>query len=315
MADQSNAVMVLGVAEGETMREYRKGNWTLHEALVLITAKKLDEERRMKKESGGEGRGGRPTELRWKWVEDYCWKNGCMRSQNQCNDKWDNLMRDYKKVRDHEKKVEDGREQSSYWKLERHERKDKNLPTNLLPQIHEALVEVVERRGTQRARVYVPTPNSVEVGLVGEKPISSSMPPSLPLSQHHSSLPTPPQPPSPHAQALATLDSDGSEHSNSSAKRRRKRGEGSSSTGADHELSSAISKSASILSEALLACEEKEERRHRELINVEERKLKIEESKTDISRQAINGLTAAVNKLATSILALASERRNPSAPR
>lgn len=109
-------------------------------------------------------------------------------------------------------------------------------------------------------------------------------------------------------------DSDGSEHSNSSAKRRRKRGEGSSSTGAAHELSSAISKSASILSEALLACEEKEERRHRELINVEERKLKIEESKTDISRQGINGLTAAVNKLATSILALASDR-NPSAPK
>ncbi|XXG58356.1 hypothetical protein AAC387_Pa04g0682 [Persea americana] len=41
-------------------------------------------------------------------LEDYRWRNGCMRSQNQCNDKWDNLMRNYKKVRDHEKKLEEG---------------------------------------------------------------------------------------------------------------------------------------------------------------------------------------------------------------
>lgn len=105
-------------------------------------------------------------------------------------------------------------------------------------------------------------------------------------------------------------DSDGSEYSNSPAKRRKRRGEGSSSTSSSQELSSAISKSASILSRALLVCEEKEETRHKELINMEERKLKIEELKTDISSQAITGLTAAVNKLATSILALASDR-NP----
>ncbi|KAJ8631267.1 hypothetical protein MRB53_024590 [Persea americana] len=312
MADQSSALMVVGGTEGEGVREYRKGNWTLNETLVLITAKKMDDERRMKKESGGEGRSTRPAELRWKWVEDYCWRNGCMRSQNQCNDKWDNLMRDYKKVRDHEKKAEEGTQEGSYWKLERHERKDKNLPTNLLPEIYEALVEVVERRGTQRVRLHGPDPNKGGFDPL-EKTISS-FPSSLPSLQHNSSHPAPSQPPPQPAQSLPSLDSDGSEFSNSPAKRRRKRGEGSSNTSSAHELSSAISKSASILSEALLQCEEKEDRRHKELINVEERKLKIEELKTDISSQAINGLTAAVNKLATSILALASDR-NPSAPK
>lgn len=43
---------------------------------------------------------------------------------------------------------------------------------------------------------------------------------------------------------------------------------------------------------------------------MEERKLKIEESKTEIHRHAINGLTAAIDKLATSIVALVSDR-NP----
>lgn len=182
--------MLVG-GSGESMREYRKGNWTVNETLTLIRAKKMDDERRMKKESGGEGRSSRPAELRWKWVEDYCWRNGCMRSQNQCNDKWDNLMRDYKKVREHEKKVSEGRGEGSYWKLERHERKDRNLPTNLLPEIYEALVEVVEKRGNQKVRMHVPNPN--EADIVGEKPLPS-IPSSIPLLQQHTSIPSHSQP-------------------------------------------------------------------------------------------------------------------------
>ncbi|KAL2526445.1 Uncharacterized protein Adt_11499 [Abeliophyllum distichum] len=34
----------------------------------------------------------------------------------------------------------------SYWKIEKNERKDKNLPSNMLPHIYEALVEVVEKK-------------------------------------------------------------------------------------------------------------------------------------------------------------------------
>ncbi|KAH6763656.1 Homeodomain-like superfamily protein, partial [Perilla frutescens var. hirtella] len=134
-----------GVSE---VREYRKGNWTVEEAMVLIEAKKMDEERRMKRASHG-GERGKPAELRWKWVEDYCWRRGCFRSQNQCNDKWDNLMRDFKKVREYE----GGRAaaaDSSYWRIEKNERREKNLPSNFSPEIYEALVELTERKSTQR---------------------------------------------------------------------------------------------------------------------------------------------------------------------
>ncbi|KAL2526440.1 Myb-like domain-containing protein [Abeliophyllum distichum] len=34
----------------------------------------------------------------------------------------------------------------SYWKIEKNERKDKNLPSNKLPHIYEALVEIVEKK-------------------------------------------------------------------------------------------------------------------------------------------------------------------------
>lgn len=151
MADQSGG--------GEmVMREYRKGNWTVSETLVLIEAKKMDEERRVRRsivpppENQPETR-NRSSELRWKWIEEYCWRKGCMRNQNQCNDKWDNLMRDYKKIREYERwRVKSSFDAgssspaSSYWKMEKSERKERNLPSNMLPHIYEALAQLVERK-------------------------------------------------------------------------------------------------------------------------------------------------------------------------
>lgn len=125
-------------------------------------------------------------------------------------------------------------------------------------------------------------------------------------------------------------DSDTSEHPNSPAKRRRKapehhhhhQGTGtgtgtapttsasgrSNSSSSDQVVATAISKSASIIAEALQACEEREERRHRDLLILHEKRLKIEESKNEVNKQGINGLVEAINKLANSIQALASDR-------
>ncbi|PON51364.1 Myb-like domain containing protein [Trema orientale] len=378
------------------MRDYRKGNWTVSETMILIEAKKMDDERRMKRITANDNEQGRsisgttttstkPAELRWKWVEDYCWRKGCLRSQNQCNDKWDNLMRDYKKVRDYERRVAEKsgaggegvstHEDQSYWEIEKNERKEKNLPTNMLPQIYEALVDVVERK-SQRLSGGISGVSSVpssspSIGYqMVERPISGGgvihhphhhlqQPPlmaSQPLLQPHhisaspiTALPLPPasapvtvaaaelavapppvqaQPP-PHAlPILPTVDSDTSEHPNSPAKRRKKasdhqqqqhhQGPGtapttsasgrSSSSSSDQVVATAISKSASIIAEALQACEEREERRHRDLLSLHEKRLKIEESKTEVNRQGINGLVDAINKLANSIQALASDR-------
>ncbi|XP_059438867.1 trihelix transcription factor ASR3-like isoform X2 [Corylus avellana] len=315
------------------MRDYRKGNWTPNETMILIEAKKMDDERRMKRSGDSEGR-NKSGEPRWKWVEDYCWRKECLRSQNQCNDKWDNLMRDYKKVRDYERKMAEEKAGGSYWKIERNERKERNLPTNMSPQIYDALVDVVERKGVTHQRLVSAAssnPNSVFVSSIGQ--------PSLPpLLQHHiSAAPAPPLPlPSPpplaaqplpaaltYSQPMPTVDFETSEHSDSPAKRRR-RGSGSGEEGTgggggggntnasiSHEVGSAISRSASIIAEALQASEEREERRHRELLSLHERRLKIEESKTEISRQGVSGLVDAINKLADSIHSLASHSNQP----
>ncbi|XVF27213.1 hypothetical protein REPUB_Repub14bG0087700 [Reevesia pubescens] len=362
MADQGGNNIV--------MREYRKGNWTVNETMVLIEAKKMDDERRMKKSEDSEGR-GKPTELRWKWVEDYCWRKGCLRSQNQCNDKWDNLMRDYKKVREYQRRIAERGEGStsnegSYWEMEKNERKEKNLPSNMLRQIYERLEEVVEKKGGQRVVAAAsgsgPIPN---IPYIMDRTITTVQPSLPPLLQYHQlpapipaaiplPLAAPPQlppltaapasiaqpPPLSYAQPLPPLvlidfigsifyvlemcdssDSDTSEYSDSPAKRRRRSGgngegtsTGTASANNSNEVGTAISKSASIIAEAIQASDEKEERRHRDLVSLHERRLKIEESKTEINKRGIDGLVDAINKLANSILALASPK-NQSAPK
>ncbi|XP_061955945.1 uncharacterized protein LOC133677829 isoform X2 [Populus nigra] len=204
MADQGGKSLI---------REYKKGNWTVSETMVLIEAKRMDDERRMKRSDSAEGR-SKPTELRWKWVEDYCWKQECLRSQNQCNDKWDNLMRDYKKVRDYERKIAETGERNggSYWKLEKNERKERNLPSNMLPQIYQELVEVVERRGGQQRMLTAAggSGSNPNTSYVVERPITDVQPSVLPpLLQHQVSaaptpaLPLPPPCPPPSQQPQA----------------------------------------------------------------------------------------------------------------
>jgi len=201
-------------------REYRKGNWTIQETLILITAKKLDDERRLRNTSTSTSTPSSSSpntthvtsiaspssstsrssgELRWKWVENYCWSHGCLRSQNQCNDKWDNLLRDYKKVRDYESKSESSPPNNnnnkdhfpSYWILNKQQRKEQNLPSNMVFEVYQAISEVLQRKQSQRNN---PTPQQQhqQQGLVT---LASSPLPALPLQTQF--LPPPPPPPLP----------------------------------------------------------------------------------------------------------------------
>ncbi|CAN6464127.1 unnamed protein product [Victoria cruziana] len=271
------------------VREYRKGNWTIHETMVLITAKKMDDERRMK---GGERERSKTAELRWKWVENYCWANGCMRSQNQCNDKWDNLLRDYKKVREYENRAIAGR--MSYWQMEKHERKERNLPSNLASEVFEALHEVVNRKHHPRLGAPPPVYQHQQPHPTLPPP-PPPPPPPLP--------PPPPPPPPPPSQPPISADqemTDSSETEGSSDLKRRKM----------RSLGSSILHTASVLSRTLLACEEKKDKRHRAFLDMEERKLQMEESRTEMNRQGLAGLISAVNNLSSAIHAVVSERNS-----
>ncbi|GMH27708.1 hypothetical protein Nepgr_029551 [Nepenthes gracilis] len=364
------------VGSSSVMREYRKGNWTLQEIIVLVEAKRMDDERRVKRQISGDQ--SKPTELRWKWVENYCWKNGCFRSQNQCNDKWDNLMRDYKKVRDYQRRLGADHDinPSSYWNMEKAERKDKSLPPNMSFQIYQALVEVVGRNssaagggggggaaprtmlaaagsdvvgGSASAATGTAAMDTRDSGYLTEMPISSVQPPLPPIILQHNASASMPAllPPSPHlpplplqpplppsqppihfiysqSQPSPPIDSDTSDHSDSPENRRKRRrrsgggGDGQGTTTATplEEVSSEISRSASMIAEAIQTREERAQKRHRELLSLHERRLKIEESMAEINREGISSLVQAINNLVNSILTLANSHHNqPPSPK
>ncbi|XP_062213328.1 trihelix transcription factor ASR3-like [Phragmites australis] len=300
-------------------RDYRRGNWTLPETMLLIEAKrKVHEERH----PGDQGL------ARWPWVEDYCWRAGCRRSQNQCNDRWDNLMRDYKKVRAYELA---GAGAPSYWAMGRVERKERGLPSNLLREIYDAMGEVVGRRmsmGCAGAAFLRASSSLLDVPMhasplaqVHSRPLplehethghsathgSSESPerkrrrPSLDELQQRSGTPTP-----------GTLG-----HHQEPGHHREDDHDDESSDSDD--LSGAIGQCAAILSEALESREAAEERRHREVMAMEERRGRTRQARREAGEQCVVGLASAVNQLAGSILALAAakhkDKGGPAAPK
>ncbi|XP_038893036.1 uncharacterized protein LOC120081925 [Benincasa hispida] len=260
------------------VREYRKGNWTLQETMILITAKKLDDERRNKANLGpapADPAARKGGELRWKWVENYCWSHGCQRSQNQCNDKWDNLLRDYKKVREYESRACDQQlpQIPSYWKMEKHERKDKNLPSNLAFEVYQALNDVVQRKFSQKPS------NS---GLLLLPPPAPPPPSAIPPPPPTSATISPP---------LSDSSSSGTESSEKKEKieaKRRKMGD---------NIGRSIERSISALTQTLHSCEEQREIQHQQLMELRKRRLQIEETRNHIHRQGIADLVAAVANL------------------
>lgn len=106
-------------------------------------------------------------------------------------------------------------------------------------------------------------------------------------------------------------DYDTSEYSDTSPAKRKRTTRGETTGGGEREaeevaVGTALSSSASLIAQVMRESEERQERRHKEVVRLQERRLEIEESKAEINRQGMSGLVDAINKLATSITALAS---------
>ncbi|CAN6298335.1 unnamed protein product [Urochloa humidicola] len=359
--EQSTRSVAMAGAAGALARDYRRGNWTVPETMLLIEAKR---------KVHGERHPGDHGLARWRWVEDYCWRAGCRRSHNQCNDRWDNLMRDYKKVRAYEM----AGSAPSYWAMGKAERKDRGLPSNLLREIYDAMGEVIEMRmnmgggsgGTGAGGAFLgASPGLLHHVPMQASPLAQFLPRPLPLEQettrHHvghgaahfgsesperkrrrpsldeprpgtgSNTPSSAQATGTHAhqhrqeqQGHGHRDhgcgggGDEDESSDSECS-----GDGGGEEGEEEDvLSGAIGRCAAILSEALESREAAEERRHREVMAVEERRGRARQARREAGEQCVAGLAAAVNQLAGSMLALAAAKhkdngggaRGPAAP-
>ena len=75
-------------------------------------------------------------------------------------------------------------------------------------------------------------------------------------------------------------------------------------------LGSSIMRSASVLARALRSCEKKKEKRHRELMELEHRRLQMEEARNEVHRQGIATIVAAVTNLSGAIQSLINSERH-----
>jgi hypothetical protein len=126
-------------AEAVKDRVYQPGVWTLKETMVLLEAKK-----REKGILQGTKRNSVPADEKWRAIAEYCWQNNVHRSKEQCRFKWENIMPDFKKVRDHEDSR--GEDHKSYFDMESAERKHLNLPPNLNKDLYTIMDEFLVRR-------------------------------------------------------------------------------------------------------------------------------------------------------------------------
>lgn len=70
------------------------------------------------------------------------------------------------------------------------------------------------------------------------------------------------------------------------------------------KIGSSIMRSASVLAQTLKSCEENKEKRHQQVMELEQRRLQIEETRNEVNRKGITDLVAAMTNLSGAIQSL-----------
>lgn len=137
--DEEGPTTPTGPAGSEVDRKdriYKKGPWSVPEMLVLQSAKREDVVRAGK---GAPGIKHRTAQEKWQSIEDYCWVHFVQRSAQQCQDKWESMSAEFKKVKDFECGTLPG--QKPYWLMSIDERKSVRVPPNFQKEVYTALWE------------------------------------------------------------------------------------------------------------------------------------------------------------------------------
>ena len=106
----------------------RYPRWSRNETLILIEAKRIEEEKwsgaKGEREKGIETAMRMNNDSKWHSVSDFCGRMGAIRSAAQCHKRWCNLSADYKRIRDWQSL----RDKQSFWIMSNDVRKENKLP-------------------------------------------------------------------------------------------------------------------------------------------------------------------------------------------
>eukprot|EP00249_Psilotum_nudum_P013715 c24471_g1_i1 orf=399-1838(-) len=118
---------------------YKQGEWTIEETLILLEAKRKEQDM-----FSGSRRSVLTSEDRWKFVSDYCRTKVVQRSKEQCRVQWENMLPEYRKVREYE----DQKQKSclSYFDMEISDRESKLLPANMKREVYQRIDAIMSSR-------------------------------------------------------------------------------------------------------------------------------------------------------------------------
>jgi hypothetical protein len=115
---------------------YKKGPWSLHDALIMLDARQIDW---MAHQPGCGPRTAHQTQsVRWTMIAEKCLAKGVSRSPQQCQDKWEAVRSDFQKVWDYENNIPSGKK--SYWEMDSGEKKQLKTKAVVLIKIYNFLV-------------------------------------------------------------------------------------------------------------------------------------------------------------------------------
>jgi hypothetical protein len=293
--DDNNGYSLISIDEGETVlfglpqgarmgRMYRKSSWSLEEMLALQVAKREDRERHGSNSNSHHNHNLKATTVaaaqeRWNWIEDYCWALGVQRSAQQCHDKWEGISTAFKKVYNHDKlfsssssaaaaaassEVHKKSSSSSYWQMSGEERKKHKLPANFPRELFMAVMEWQTGKSSR---------SSVDPG---ELVVDTSTP--VPIADL--------------TESDDESDDDISGPNRTMGKRRKLGGPKIEAT-----LANILEHNSQTVVEAMMELEERQDKRHREDLELEKRKLAMEKENFSHMMKLSTGYISALNSI------------------
>ncbi|MCO5547834.1 hypothetical protein L7F22_001286 [Adiantum nelumboides] len=145
-----------GVSINAGKKRSRSAPWSVAEMLALIDAKRNERQQSMSYKTRGLKL---PGAEKWKLVSRYLESKEMERSGSQCQDKWENMMKDYKAVRDWQQQhcntekddIEGGGPGRNYFKhMTNKERKEARLPPQMDEAIFSSLHAIQNEKEEQR---------------------------------------------------------------------------------------------------------------------------------------------------------------------
>ncbi|KAJ7531894.1 hypothetical protein O6H91_14G063300 [Diphasiastrum complanatum] len=120
----------------DTPNSQRAENWSLDEMIILLDAKKIEDNVYA---TGGLCKKIRSAKDKWGAISARCVENNVQKTPHQCWVKWVKLNKAFRKIFRYEREISTTEE--SFWNLSTKARKEKSLPTSLNQDVFNAMVE------------------------------------------------------------------------------------------------------------------------------------------------------------------------------